>query len=139
MALQLPLYAMAVERLFFADADAAERYIPWQAGYWFVKAKGYQPKRALKLAELREDGELQTDAWHDLQDAVLRKAVSLISGIREAQFPMHSADDECTGRCPFARCCRVNHARSLQKSWEPPPATGDEERADSDVPQGAAP
>jgi hypothetical protein len=33
---------------------------------------------------------------------------------------MHSADDECTGLCEFSTVCRVNQARALEKTWQPP-------------------
>ena len=33
------------------------------------------------------------------------------------------ADKNCTGHCPFRTVCRVNHARALEKTWEPPSAT----------------
>ena len=35
------------------------------------------------------------------------------------QFPVCSADERCTGRCPFNTICRINQVRSLEKTWQP--------------------
>ena len=45
LALQLPLYAMAVVEVVFADRDC----VPWQAGYWYLADNGFRPKQALRM------------------------------------------------------------------------------------------
>jgi hypothetical protein len=45
---------------------------------------------------------------------------SLVTGIRQGQFPVISADEQCTSRCEFSTVCRVNQARAIGKQWQPP-------------------
>ena len=52
---------------------------------------------------------------------LLAKTVAaLVRGMREGQFPVWSADPLCTSYCEFATVCRINHIRSLEKTWQPP-------------------
>jgi hypothetical protein len=51
---------------------------------------------------------------------LLSRVISLVQGVRQGQFPMHSADDECTSHCNYSTVCRVRQARALEKTWEPP-------------------
>jgi ATP-dependent helicase/DNAse subunit B len=114
LALQLPLYALAAEQLLLSDLQA----VPWRAAYWYVRDKGYQ--EAISFYQ-RSEAKLEIDAeWEELREKLLARVVSLVQAIRRGQFPMHSADKECTGRCPFHTVCRVNQARSAGKSWLPP-------------------
>ena len=41
LALQLPLYALAVVEVVLADRDC----VPWQAGYWYLADNGFRPGR----------------------------------------------------------------------------------------------
>lgn len=116
--LQLPLYALAVEQLLLIDRQA----LPWRASYWLVKEKGFRHRSALAFYQL-VDGEFALDpVWENLRDQLLSRVVSLVRGIRAGQFPMHCADENCTGRCPYHTVCRVGQARSLDKTWQPPEA-----------------
>jgi ATP-dependent helicase/nuclease subunit B len=118
LTLQLPLYALAVEQLLLADREA----IPWRASYWLVKEKGFRHRSALAFYQL-VDGRLEPDdAWVNLRDQLLSRVVSLVRGVREGAFPMHCADDKCTGRCPYHTVCRVGQVRALEKTWQPPVA-----------------
>jgi RecB family exonuclease len=118
-ALQLPLYALAAQRLL-----APRQAVPFRAAYWHVALKGYQEKDAVKFHVVAE-GRLAVDPdWQSLEANLRVRVRSLVEGIRSGQFPMHSADEDCTGRCPFSTVCRVNQVRSLEKTWQPP--AGDE-------------
>ncbi|MEX0678244.1 MAG: PD-(D/E)XK nuclease family protein [Pirellulales bacterium] len=114
-ALQLPLYALAAEWL-VAGRQAA----PFRAAYWHVAGKGYQEKDALKFLVVADGRLAKSPEWQALESKLRVRLRSLVAGIRGGQFPMHSADDECTGRCPFNTVCRVNQVRSLEKTWQPP-------------------
>jgi hypothetical protein len=99
------------------DASGA---VPFRAAYWHLAGKGYQDKEAVKF-HLEADGRLElSDEWTELEAMLKTRVWSLVRGIRSGQFPMHSADDKCTGFCDFSTVCRVNHARSRGKQWQPP-------------------
>jgi ATP-dependent helicase/DNAse subunit B len=113
--LQLPLYALAAERL-LSPLSAA----PFRAAYWHIAGKGYEEKDAVKF-RVAVDSQLEPNPeWIALESALKTRVGSLVAGIRAGQFPMHSADDECTGFCEFSTVCRVNQARALEKTWQPP-------------------
>jgi ATP-dependent helicase/DNAse subunit B len=113
MALQLPLYALAAQKLL-----SASRAIPLRIGYWHVEGTG--AKEVIVLHQ--DDGTAlrATDSWRRLESELPARVWSLVSGIRDGQFPMASADEHCTSRCAYHTVCRVNQARSLGKQWQPP-------------------
>jgi ATP-dependent helicase/nuclease subunit B len=113
-ALQLTLYAIAVERLNLATPGA----VPWQFGYWFIGAKGF--KKTLALHEAVAGGVQPTQDWIVLQEQVVERVLSLVRGVRRGEFPMFNRDEDCTSRCDFRTVCRVAQTRWLEKSWLPP-------------------
>jgi len=113
-ALQLPLYALAVERLLLAPHGA----VPWQIGYWSVADKGYSGH--LQLGVQAGENVSTTDVWRQLIDTIENQVFALVRGLRHAEFPMHNTDKHCTSRCDFHTTCRVNQVRSLEKTWQPP-------------------
>ena len=110
--LQLDLYAMATEELLLADEHA----MPWRAGYWMVRERGFG--RPLEIGELGDDGLRPTEEWLSRRAAIIERLTNMVRGIRDGQFPMFSADDDCTGRCPYRTVCRVNQTRNLEKQWQ---------------------
>ncbi len=129
LALQLPLYALAMQEL----GLVAEGAVPWQAGYWRVRKEGFpsSKKSTLQFYEAAEGGPEPTANWEELRTTVVSRVVSLIRGIRQAEFPMHSAEDNCTQFCSFAKTCRVNQTRSLQKQWASPAADEGKKQEDN--------
>ncbi len=116
VALQLPLYALAVAEVVLADRDC----VPWQAGYWYLSDNGFKPKQALKMYHEAAGG-LEPDAAWEAMRALLAKTVAgLVRGMRGGQFPVWSNDPHCTGYCEYATVCRINQIRSLEKVWLPP-------------------
>jgi len=114
-ALQLPLYALATQELL-----SNQNALPWRAGYWYVKDDGFKQKQAVVFSE-QQNGRLhESEEWSQLKQMLLARVLALVHGIRAGQFPMHSADEECTNRCDFSTVCRISQVRSLEKSWEPP-------------------
>lgn len=111
-ALQLPLYALAVESL-LADQNA----IPWRAAYWYLKDKGY--KGAIEFFQQSGVGVHVDAEWDALRTRLVEKVLSIVQGIRSGQFPVFSTDDDCTGYCQFSKICRVHQVRSLEKPWPP--------------------
>ncbi len=113
--LQLPLYALAVAELLLGDRDA----VPWQAGYWYLKDKGFKPRQALKMYQPGEGGLVPQTEWEEIRQGLRETVAGLVGGIRTGQFPVCSADDACTSRCPYSTICRINQVRSVEKTWQP--------------------
>lgn len=113
--LQLPLYALAARDLLLRESSA----LPWGVGYWVVKKEGY---KAIHCASESEDGIRPTEDWNLIEGDVKRRVFSILEGIHDGAFPVASTDPECTGTCPYFRCCRINHIRSLGKTWPIPEA-----------------
>jgi RecB family exonuclease len=106
--LQLELYAIAAQDMLLAPQGA----LPWEAGYWHLREKkGY---RAWFELHAGGRGKVFVD-WESRRREALQKLAELVSGIRAAQFPVHSLDQHCTGLCPFHTVCRVNQVRALEK------------------------
>jgi RecB family exonuclease len=113
--LQLPLYALAAAELLFADRDVC----PWQAGYWYVREGGFKPRQALRMYR-HDQGRLELEpAWEQVRAGLADTVFMLVRAIRRGQFPVCSADERCTGRCPYHTVCRVNQVRSLEKTCQP--------------------
>jgi ATP-dependent helicase/nuclease subunit B len=111
-ALQLPLYALAAERLLVA-IDA----VPLAASYWHVSDRGHQPTIEFHL---HASGQLKlSPQWRALRDDLRHRIGALVSHVRGGQFPMSCTDEKCTSRCPYHTVCRVNQVRALGKSWVP--------------------
>jgi len=116
-ALQLPLYALATQQLLLADEEA----VPWQAGYWYLAENGFKARQALKMYECRDQRLQPRPEWESTRETVLATVASRVEQMRAARFPVFSADADCTRFCPFQTICRINHVRSLEKTWPPVP------------------
>ncbi len=113
--LQLPLYALAAMELLLVDRDVR----PWQAGYWYVREGGFKPRQALRMYR-NDDGRIELEPeWEELRAGLGDTVVMLVRAIRRGQFPVCSADERCTGRCPYSTICRINQVRSLEKTCQP--------------------
>jgi hypothetical protein len=69
----------------------------------------------------RNDGgriELERE-WEDIRDSLAETVGGLVQGIRSGRFAVCSAEDRCTGYCPFHTVCRINQVRSLEKTCRP--------------------
>lgn len=113
--LQLPLYALAAEKLLLADQGA----VAFGAGYWSVKERGFASGRNSML-EFRSvcAGKLaESPQWASLGEAIKTRIAEIVHGVRSAHFPVYNEDDKCTARCEFGKICRIAHVRSLEKVW----------------------
>ena len=127
--LQIPLYAMALEKHVLKDQNA----VAWEADYWWLKDVGFgkkanQRKDTPKTFQMREfiDGEIKsTERWTQLTTSVIEAVRGIVHGVRAGAFPMHCADENCTSRCDFRTVCRVGQVRSLGKVWPPEIETED--------------
>lgn len=116
-ALQLAIYALAVEQLGLAGENA----VLGQAGYWSLRDKGFEPaadKPTLE-GEIRGAGK----DWQSLVELARKIVPQLVRGIRGGEFPPANADGGCTGSCSLKTVCRVGQIRplseSLGKQWFP--------------------
>jgi ATP-dependent helicase/nuclease subunit B len=115
LTLQLPLYTFALMELLLPERDL----IPWQAGYWYVREDGFPPRRALKMYR-NDEGRIELEPqWESVRDELGEIVAGLVRGIRRGHFPVCSADEHCTGRCPMSTVCRINQVRSLEKTCQP--------------------
>ena len=115
--LQLPLYALAAERLLLAEQNA----VALATGYWNIQGKGFQTKKggSLIVRELAQ-GQLQSSAdWRRLEPEILQRVQGIIREIRQGHFPVYNEDEQCTRSCELSTICRVAQIRSLEKVWPP--------------------
>jgi hypothetical protein len=94
---QLPLYALAVERLVLGADEA----ILHDVGYWGLSGKGFQPIRLLEWAE--DQGRLEA------------YLIDLVNHLRQGIFAVDPRKDDCTQRCEFAAVCRIGQVRRSNK------------------------
>jgi ATP-dependent helicase/nuclease subunit B len=113
-AMQLTLYAIAAEKLLFADKPA----VPWQFGYWFIAERGF--KKTLSLHDFEKDKLTPTDDWAALKERIVEQVLSIARGIRRGEFPMYNTDEQCTSYCELKTVCRVAQVRNLEKQWQLP-------------------
>jgi ATP-dependent helicase/DNAse subunit B len=110
-AVQLPLYALAVQELLMIDRRAK----PWRVGYWFLKDGGFDSLDIPQFYRQTTEGLRETEDWNALRGTLLSRVMSLVHRVREGQFPVYSLDDDCTGRCEYHSICRIGQVRSLGK------------------------
>jgi RecB family exonuclease len=97
---QLPLYALAVERL--GLAGEAARLL--DVGYWDLREKGF------RAIELKDWPEAQTRLEGAVLDAVAR--------LRAGRFEVDPRSDGCQSTCDYAGVCRIGEARSTRRARE---------------------
>jgi ATP-dependent helicase/nuclease subunit B len=114
-ALQLPLYALAAMELLLADRDS----IPWRAGYWLFRDRGFQERAALRMYR-RSDGGVELEPeWEEMRDNLADRVAALVQGISLGQFAVCNADAHCTGMCSYRTICRISQVRALEKTFTP--------------------
>ena len=95
--LQLPLYALAVERLGLADAGTTLHDV----GYWSVGADGY---KSIELKDWEQSGQR-------LESFVLE----VVDQLREGVFAVDPKKEDCTRSCDYRAVCRIAQIRSSGK------------------------
>ncbi len=110
--LQLPLYAMAVERLGLAGEDLTLHDV----GYWALRKDGYRP--------------IAFEDWQEAQAAIESYVAELVDRLRRGVFVVDSQIDGCEGFCDFRAICRIRQARLAAKRHDrpAPPELGAERR-----------
>jgi hypothetical protein len=115
---QLPLYALAVERVLLKDRPAR----PLGLAYWLVTDTGPKPmlpagKRAL-LTWLAGPAR-----WEAFRGRLEEWVATLVGHIRGGDFPLAPRSEHCTDTCPFGPVCRISQGRASGKVFPlaPPP------------------
>lgn len=116
LALQLPLYALAAERIILAE----ERAEPFDVGYWALRDKGF---RAVgQRIKVKKGTPFQDEDWPEDLKAVEAFVVELVRRLRAAEFPVAPRSDDCTRTCEYKNICRIGQVRALDKSWADAPS-----------------
>jgi hypothetical protein len=112
--LQLDLYAWAAELLLSKGAA------PLSTGHWFVRdGEGHKAWR--ELCSVAGGRVVDDGAWSTAKKALVARVRSIVEAVRRGEFPMESANSECTSWCDFKTVCRVNEARSMERGWRASP------------------
>jgi ATP-dependent helicase/DNAse subunit B len=111
--MQLPLYALAVEKVLAQDRPAR----PLGLAYWLVTGSGPKPvlpgsgkKATAWLSDAR--------AWANFRAQLEAWVVLLVARIRDCLFPLAPRSDDCTAYCPYSRVCRITQSRHVGKDWD---------------------
>lgn len=116
LALQLPLYAMAVERSLPAERNP--RAI--DAGYWALRDKGYAP--LVTMAEYRDGDLFPKDGWKPGPDRIVAFVLELVDRLRGGMLPVHPAEADCERTCDYRTVCRLHQVRQARKGWPEAPS-----------------
>lgn len=111
--LQLSLYALAAERVLFAETGAR----PAGLAYWMVTDQG--PKAVLPGRKTAAWLTAAND-WHAFRDELESWVATLSARIRAGEFPLRPRSDTCTDTCAYGQICRIAQSRGLAKQWDLP-------------------
>jgi ATP-dependent helicase/DNAse subunit B len=121
--LQLPLYALAVERVLMPNKNAR----PLGLAYWLVSGSG--PKPALPDGHGRYSWVTAPEKWQRFREQLEQWVVELVGKIRNGHFPLSPRSEDCTRTCDFSQICRITQSRGTGKSWHLPlPVLAKEEK-----------
>jgi ATP-dependent helicase/nuclease subunit B len=95
--LQLPLYALAVERLGLVDSGATLHDV----GYWSVGTDGY------KSIELKD--------WDQSRSRLEAFVLEVVEQLREGVFVIDPKKEDCTRSCDYRAVCRITQVRASGK------------------------
>jgi ATP-dependent helicase/nuclease subunit B len=109
--LQLTLYALAAERVLFADRGAR----PLGLAYWLVTDTG--PKVVLPTRSPHAWFK-SADEWAKVRRLLEGLVADLVKHIRAGDFPLEPRSETCTETCPYAQVCRITQGRRTEKTWE---------------------
>ncbi len=115
-ALQLAIYLIAAWKLGMAGEEA----VPHETGYWAIREEGFF---AALGREKRNRKKKVADPWDESTlgelESILHEVVpTLVSQIRDGQFPVYNEDEDCTGRCAYHTVCRVRQIRPLEDALD---------------------
>ena len=95
--LQLPLYAMAVEKLLFERGEVGLLDV----GYWSLKDKGYKP--------------IVLEEWEEVRRTLVERVFDVIGRLRTGEFVVDPRKDGCEAYCEYRGVCRIRQVRAADK------------------------
>jgi ATP-dependent helicase/nuclease subunit B len=107
--LQLPLYALAVERVLLKDRPAR----PLGLAYWLVTDTGAKlmlPSGRKALAWIAD-----AEAWTRFSQQLEKWVARIVTHIRAGDFPLSPRSATCTDTCAFGSVCRIAQSRNTGK------------------------
>jgi ATP-dependent helicase/DNAse subunit B len=108
--LQLPLYALAVERVLLKDRPAR----PLGLAYWLVTDSG--PKGMLPSGKRSVLSWFSDPAkWERFRTQLEMWVSTLVRHIRGGDFPLSPRSEFCTDTCDFGPVCRIAQSRNTGK------------------------
>ena len=111
LALQLPLYAIAAQRLGLA-AEGAEIL---DVAYWAIRGKGFQSAKAMTSDDAK--AEKVREEWIAFSSALEDYLLELVARLRVGDLPLRPREADCTRTCDYRFSCRIHHARANPKEW----------------------
>jgi ATP-dependent helicase/DNAse subunit B len=103
--LQLPLYALAVERVLLKDRRAR----PLGVAYWLVTDTGHKPMLPSRFADASK--------WERFRGQLEAWVATLVGRIRGGDFPLAPRSEHCTDTCGFGPVCRISQSRHTGKTF----------------------
>jgi ATP-dependent helicase/DNAse subunit B len=95
--LQLPLYAMAVQRLLYTEEQAGL----FDLGYWSLRSEGFRS--------------IAFSSWDQDQVALVEHVLAVADRLRRGEFVVQSRKDGCESYCEYRGVCRVRQVRRAGK------------------------
>ena len=100
-AVQLPLYALAVERLLVGGEVASCDF-----GYWTLGRDGFAAV------------DLKKETWPDYRARLIAEVVRLVAHLRRGAFPVEPKRDHCRRFCDYRSTCRLTQVLAADKEPE---------------------
>ena len=95
--LQLPLYALAIERIVLTREGTGLH----DFGYWGLATEGFKV--------------ITPKDWENDKERLVAYVIQVIEQLRQGRFEIDSRKDDCTQRCDYSAVCRVKQVRTSGK------------------------
>ncbi len=103
--LQLPLYALALERVF----HKGDSLRPLGMSYWIILEEG--PKRVLPVKREEYSWLLDAERWPHYRSVMERVVARMVSHLRDGDFRLAPRHKKSCNYCDYATICRINQQR----------------------------
>jgi ATP-dependent helicase/DNAse subunit B len=110
--LQLPLYAMAVERVIMSNRRAR----PLGLAYWLVTGDG--PKVVTPGSRSTQAWLADAKKWTQFRGQLEAWIARIAEQIRQGRFPLAPRSERCTETCNYAQICRISQSRHVGKTGQ---------------------
>ena len=98
--IQLPIYALAVERLGLTETEAKLVDV----GYWALQDKGYKA--------------IPFDDWSGMQVRLEEVLIAVVKRLRSGHFEINPRKTDCMRFCDYKTICRIGQVRLAKKTIE---------------------